>query len=484
MSKQILSMAEQTFAKHAMVLVVLSTLVACKTVGPDYSRPEAALPSNYTEAVGHQSQSLQAIDQRWWETYQDAQLNHLVELALKKNTDIKLTVAKIEEVEAYARQVGAASLPSVSADVNASRQRLTQTGRFPVFGPNPVNDFNAQLSASFEIDFWGKLKRSRESARAQLLASHYAQDTAKLSLIGLVTQQYFTLSSLDAKIVVVKDTLISFDKSLALTKRRLEGGVASGLDVHQAEVTIASLKAQLSDLEREKGIALHQLATLTGMLDLKAEAKSINALPVPPVPPAGLPSTLMESRPDIKQAEANLIAANANIGNAKAALYPSVSLTASYGRESLELSDIVKSASRIWTGGLAVSLPIFNAGQLNAKVDQVTAQQKQALIGYEASLQTAFQEVNDALVNLRQHSETELMLNDGLIAAKKAVAISENRYESGYSAYLEVLDAQRTYYDVALTLISSRQARLQSSVALYKALGGGWQDTYINVSQQ
>ncbi|MES1988810.1 MAG: efflux transporter outer membrane subunit, partial [Pseudomonadota bacterium] len=326
-----------------------------------------------------------------------------------------------------------------------------------------------------EIDFWGKLRRAKESVRAQILSSRYAKDTVALSLSGLVATNYLTLRSLDSQITLTQESIKSREASLDLTKRRLEGGVASALDVYQAEVASANLSAQLAELTRQRALSLHQLAILTGDLSLNIASADIQALPVPPTPPAGLPSSLLEARPDVAQAEQQMISANANIGVAKAALYPTISLTAGLGGESLELGDILKSAARIWTGGLSLYLPIFDSGKLNSKVDQASAKQKQALASYEGAIQTAFKEVNDALVDLRQNTERENALNRSQIAAKKALDVSENRYKSGYSAYLDVLDAQRVYNDSALSYVQSRQARLAATVSLFKALGGGWQ---------
>jgi len=199
------------------------------------------------------------------------------------------------------------------------------------------------------------------------------------------------------------------------------------------------------------------------------------ALPIPPVPPLGLPSSLLESRPDVRQAEQQMIAANANIAVAKAALYPSISLTANWGGESLELKDILSSAARIWTGGLSLNLPIFNGGRLNARVDQEAAKQKKTLATYERTIQTAFTEVNDALVSLRQQTEREQSLLTSQTSAQKMLTLSENRYQSGYSAYIEVLDAQRTYNEASLAFVQARQARLVATVDLFKVLGGGWE---------
>ncbi|MEQ1767000.1 MAG: efflux transporter outer membrane subunit, partial [Methylotenera sp.] len=394
--------------------------------------------------------------------------------ALQNNADIKLAIARIDEAEAFANEVGAATLPQVDLNAGASRTRSTELGGNPV-NVNPRNNYKAQLGTAFEVDFWGKIARAKESARAQVLSSRYAKDTVALSLSGLVTGNYLVLRSLDSQIAFVQNNIKSRDESLALTKRRLEGGVASGLDVRQAEVATANLSAQLAELNRLRALSLHQLAVLTGDLSLHIAGADIQALPVPPTPPAGLPSALLEARPDVRQAEEQMIAANAKIGVAKAALYPTISLTASLGGESLELGDILKSAARIWTGGVSLYLPIFDSGKLNARVDQASAKQKQALASYESAVQSAFREVNDALVNLRQNTEREAALYRSQEAAKKALAISENRYQSGYSAYLDVLDAQRVYNDAALSFVQSRQARLLATVDLFKALGGGWQ---------
>ncbi len=227
------------------------------------------------------------------------------------------------------------------------------------------------------------------------------------------------------------------------------------MDLHQAEAASANLKAQLAELNKLRAYSLHQLALLSGQLDLKITAAALDRLPMPPTPPAGLPSSLLEARPDVRQAEQQLIAANANIGVAKAALYPSISLTAVLCGESLALSDVLKASSRIWAGGLNLHLPIFDSGKRGAQVAQVSAQQKQALASYERAIQQAFTEVNDALVAVRQSAEREAALNDSQMAAKKSLDIALRRYQAGYSAYLEVLDAQRVYHLAELTFVQA-----------------------------
>lgn len=463
--------------KPIYVLLAAMFLSGCQ-IWPDYQRPKVEVPAQYVQS-DQQAGSQSMVANNWWTLYQDPVLTGLIESALQNNKDIKLAVARIEEADAIMQEVGAFLLPQINLEGAARKTRVTEAGAFPVFAANPRDNFNFAFGTNFELDFWGKLRRSKESAKAQAMSTRYAKDTVALSLTGLVASNYLTLRSLESQITLAEDNLKSRNDSLALTKRRLEGGVASALDVHQAQVASSNLSAQIADLNRLRSLSLHQLALLTGDLNLavtglKASVSNINALPIPPVPPTGLPSALLESRPDVRQAEEQMVAANANIAVAKAALYPSISLTASLGGESLELGDVLKSAARIWTGGVGLNLPIFDAGRLDAKVDQASAKQKQALANYEGAIQTAFREVNDALVNLRQYTEREQALFVSQNEAKKALTISENRYQSGYSSYIEVLDAQRAYNESGLSFVQSRQARLTASVDLFKALGGGW----------
>lgn len=458
---------------HLAVAVAL--LPGCMLVGPDYKRPATEVPAQFTQPDIEQAQAAVPVSRTWWELYQDPVLNDLVSKALQNNTDIKVAVARVEEADAFLREVGAALFPQINLDSSATRSRVTELGAFPAFNGPYRENYNIRLGTSFELDFWGKLRRAKESAKAQAMATVYARDTVELSLSGLVASNYLLLRSLEAQLAISKNSLATREESLALTKRRLEGGVVSALDVHQAEVAYSNLVAQIADLTRQRAIVEHQLAVLTGVLDLKIAEGDIKSVPTPPVPPAGLPSSLLEARPDVRQAEQNMISANAKIGVAKAALFPTISLTANYGGESADLSNVLKSAARIWTGGLALNLPIFDSGRLSARVDQASAQQKQALASYEGAIQTAFKEVNDALVTVRKSAEREAALQSSEQAAMKAMDIAQNRYKAGYSAYIDVLDSQRVYNDTALAFIQSRQSRLVATVDLFKALGGGWQ---------
>lgn len=463
--------------KPLIVLVATMGLNAC-AIWPEYMRPNVSVPEMFASQKEVAGVPL-SVPNRWWESYGDTTLNQLIALALKNNTDVKLAAARVEEADAALRVAGAALFPQVDLGGAATRRRLTEAGLFPVFFANPLNAYNTQLSTNYELDFWGKLRGAKAAARAQVLASRYAQDTVALSLTSQVASHYLALRGADSQILVTKDNLKSREESLALTQRRLEGGVVSALDVHQAEVAAANLVAQLEELQRLREMTQHQLALLTGDLNLKVAQADIQSLPVPPALPAGLPSSLLEARPDIRQAEAMMIAADANIGVAKAALYPSIALTGAFGGESLELSDLFTSPARVWSAGLAFNLPIFDSGRIKSRIDQATARQKQALANYEASIQNAFTEVNNALVNLRQYTAREAALARSEAAAKQALEVSENRYKSGYSAYLDVLDAQRVYNDAAMNVIQSRQARMIATVDLFRAMGGGWQDVHL-----
>jgi multidrug efflux system outer membrane protein len=459
-----------------LVTAVALALAGCM-VGPDYQRPQTALPAAYADAPAAQGKaaSTPAVRADWWTLYGDRTLDDLVATALADNLDVAAAVARIEEFDADLREANAALFPEIDLGGNAARSRSSGA----VAAPQSIRvstDLRIALSTSFEIDFWGRLRRLLESARAQVLATHYAKDVVTLSLAGLTSQTYFLLRSLDAQITATRETLRTREEYLDVVRRRVDAGLASGLDLAQTLGARSDAAAQLKDLVRQRALAEHLLGTLTGKLDIKVPPGDLAQLPIPPMPPPDLPSTLLERRPDIRQAEENLVAANAQIGVAKAALLPRISLTGALGGESAELSSLARSSAGIWSIGFALAQPIFTWGRLSAEVDATTARQKQALVGYQKSIQTAFREVSDALVNVGQTSAMEIDLQSSVDAARDALHLSTERYESGYSAYLAVLDAQRTLNTSELALIRNRQALLSASVDLMKALGGGWTD--------
>lgn len=457
---------------------VLALLLGGCMVGPDYERPATPLPAAFppttTDAVAVAVNSA-PLRADWWMLYNDPLLNQLVTATLADNQDVAFAVARVEEAEANLKEANAALFPEINLGAVGARSRSSGT----VITPVPIrltNDLRVALSTSFEIDFWGRLRRLVESARAQALATHYARDVVALSLAGLTTQTYFALRSFDAQIVATRETLATRDDNLDIVRRRADNGLASDLDLNQAIGARADAAAQLKDLIRQRAVAEHLLGTLTGMLDLQIAPGDLASLPLPPLPPPGLPSSLIERRPDIRQAEENLVAANAQIGVAKAALLPRISLTGFFGGESQALTSLVQDQGKIWSIGFAVSLPIFTAGRLNAEVVATTAREKQAVATYQKSIQTGFREVADALTNVAQRSTTEADLQDSVDAARNALRLATRRYEAGYSPYLSVLDAQRSLNFSQLALIRNREALLSASVDLMKALGGGWKD--------
>lgn len=465
-----------TFMRISFYATIVSVLMlnGC-AVGPDYTRSVSSLPAQYSEQVATTTKDA-PVDNEWWKSFKDPVLDDLIEKALRNNTDVQLAAARIEEADATMREAGAALFPEIDLGGTGTRSRISTMTATPLPASAAIvrNNFKLGLSTAFELDFWGKLRRASEAARAQALATHYGKDTVELTLIGLVTDNYLALRALDAQLAVSESTLKSRDESRKVAQNRLQGGIASQLDVQQAEGAHATIAAQIANLQQQRALAQHQLAFLTATPELQVPKGDIRQLPVPPAPPVGLPSSMLEARPDVRQAEAQLIAANAKIGVVKAALFPSISLTGNLGGESQALSDLFKAGSRIWTAGLSLNLPIFDAGKLTARVDQATAQQKQSLASYQKAIQTAFKEVNDALVTVRQTTAGEQAYETRLQAAQKSMVLADARYKAGYSPYLEILDAQRTLNDATLSFIQNRQARLSASVQLFKALGGGW----------
>ncbi len=451
---------------------IFFSLISCSLVGPDYKRPDINLPNTYHQEI-NKDNVLTDLNM-WWKLYQDPALNELMDKALIKNTDINAAIARVEESDAYLKEIDAALLPEVNLTSQASRTKSTTTGA-TTFGRPIKKDYLIRVGTSFELDFWGKLRRAKESARAEYLASQFSKDTVELTLQSLLASNYLLLRSTDSQILALKANVKYREENLALTKKRLEGGLVSALDVHQAEAAFNNLSAQLSDVMRQREIIFNQLAVLSGDMNLVISELTIDTLITPPTPPSGLPSSLLEARPDVREAEQMMIAANANIGVAKAALFPTISLTANFGAQSAALSNLNKSGSDIWGAGLGLSLPIFDSGRVRAKIDQATAKQKQALSYYESSVQNAFKEVNNALVSLKEYTEQENDLKLTQDAAKKAMDIASNRYKAGYSSYMEYLDAQRVFNDASIAYIQKRQLRLMASVELFKSLGGGWQ---------
>ena len=455
----------------ALSFVAIGILVTGCAVGPDYQRPQFAMPVAYPETVKGVEQPI-ASD--WWTLYGDNTLNMLVVEAIKQNADIKIAAAQIEEAEALLSQANSNIFPEIDLGAGATRSRVSSAAAIPSLPPLVRDDRRVAASTAFELDFWGKLRRATEAARAQVLASTFGRDVVQLTLVATTVQGYFTLRSLDAQLTVLESNLKTRDDSLEVARNRAAAGLASDLDVNLAIGARADIASQITELERQRVIALHLLALLTLNAKLDLPRGNLQSLPIPPVPPVGLPSALLDHRPDVRAAEQGLIAANAQIGVAKAALFPTLSLTGAYGGQSAALENLLRSGSRIWSAGFGLALPIFDAGRGLSKLDQVEARQRQSLFIYQKTVAIAFREVADAITNVNRSAITETALQTRVDAARNSLELAQARYASGYSPYLDVLDAQRSANDAELALVRNRQAQLGYSIDFMKSLGGGW----------
>lgn len=465
-------------ALYRLTPLALAFALSGCAIGPDYLRPSALLPSLFGEAKPAETVAIApnpAVDPRWWTLFNDATLNDLVDQALSNNASLRQAVARVEQAEAVAREAGASFFPQIDGSAGISNTKASsKTATYVASQPAIRHARSAGLSTSFELDVWGRIRRANEAARATLLASQYSRDSIRITVAGLVASNYLALRAYDAQLALTSETLKSREDSLKLVKTRVDAGLVSPLDGYQAEGALAAAQVQIAEQRRQRALAEHQLALLTGNPELKLAAGDLRQLPMPPLPPAGLPSDLIEGRPDVRQAEAELIATNAGIGIAKAGYFPKFTLTGSVGSESKILSDLFSAGSGTWSLGLGALMPILDFGRTSARVDQAKALNQQSLIAWQNSLQTAYKEVRDALVSLREDGEAETAQNIRVDSARKALEVSRLRYEAGHSGYLEVLDAQRTHNDAVTTMITMRQARLGASIDLFKALGGGW----------
>ena len=467
--------------RHPVVAIAAAVALAGCAVGPDYHRPSTALPGDFSMAAPvDRGAASTSIASDWWRVYNDPQLTDLVNASISNSPNIRRALARVDEARAALRETNAAFFPEVDYSGTAARTRigLAGGGRSSLATGQIFygNIYNAQARVSYELDLWGKLRRASESTRASLLATAYARDVTALLLASTTAQAYFSLRSLDAQITVTENTLQAVGKSLDIAKKRLDAGYTSALDYAQADSLRAQAQVQLRELRRQRAVQEHQLGNLTSNLSLRIAPGSIDSLPVPISPPPGLPSTLLERRPDVARDEQSLVAATAEIGVAKAALFPTFSLTGAYGGQSFDLSDLVKAPFRFWNIGLGISGPIFAGGKYVARLDQAKARGDQQIAAYQTTVEGAFNEVANALTNVSESSAAESEVMTQVEAARRTLRLSKLRYDAGYSAYLDVLDATRTANAAELTLVQNRASRLNYSVDLVKALGGGWSD--------
>ncbi len=413
-------------------------------------------------------------DQKWWEVFQDQQLQDLIHTALQHNYDVRIAATRILQAQAQVGITRADQLPTISGGVEAVNQRSARTKFFPAF---ETSSNQVDLSLAWELDFWGKYRRATESARANLLATQWARQAVISTLVSDVAAAYFQLRELDLELEISRRTLASRRDSLRLTQTLASGGATSMLDVRQAEQLVFTAAETIPDLERRIEQQENFISTLLGNNPGPiARGTKLTEQPHAPEIPAGLPSSLLERRPDIRQAEAQLIAANAQIGVAKAAYFPQINLTASGGYQSSALTSLFTGPAGLWSFGGSLVQPIFTGGRIRSNVKFTEARQQEATLVYQQTIQQAFRGVSDALVEYRKDREFREQQEQLTFSAEDAARLSETRYRGGATSYLEVLTNETNYFDAELGLAQAQLNELLGLVRIYRNLGGGWQE--------
>ncbi|WP_423708604.1 efflux transporter outer membrane subunit [Undibacterium sp. WLX3042] len=465
--------------QFALSTIVASLVLAgCASVGPDYQRPQLDVPAKL--AVSGATTKTDFVE--WWSTFRDPVLLELIQEAAKNNQDLLLAAGRIEEARALA--VGAKSnrYPSVDATLSGSKVRTSENAGKLASGANPVSkDFQLGLTASYEVDFWGKLSRADEAAKARLFAQEYNRTTVQTSLFSNLAQSYFALRAADAQLALAQSTYQTRVENLRLQQKRFASGATGELDLHQAEseaaaaeVSVSQAKLAVSNLESAIAVLLGRSPAAVAQ-PVIARGKDIQALYQHLSLPADLPSDVLNRRPDILAAEQTLIAANADIGQAKAAYFPSLKLTTGIGYESRVFKDLVDPTSLLWNLGANLVQPVFRAGAIGAVVSGAEARKTQATAQYVQAVQGAFRDVHDALSSAESNEQIYRANQKRVKALKDSQRLAELRYKNGYSSYLEVLNAQRDLAAVETALIDTQRAHLSAVVSLYKAVGGGWE---------
>ena len=463
------------------IAVAAVTLAGC-TVGPNYKRPQIALPESFRAPEPlPESQGASLADLKWFEVFRDPQLDGLIKLALVQNYDLRDAVARVDEARANLGITRSNQYPQVGASGDLQFTRLSRDGQFPLpasFVPNQNRNWGeASLNLlSFQVDLWGQLRRATEAARANLLNADWNRKTVITTVVSQVATDYFQLLELDSELRLSQNTLMTRQESLKLTLDREEHGIATELDVRQAEQLVESAAESIPQLKQQTEQTEDQISLLLGNNPRSIErARAFNADYVTPEVPAGLPSAVLERRPDIRAAEQTMVAANANIGVAKAAYFPQITLTGSAGGQSSALTTLFSGPNAVWSFVPQVTQPIFTAGRLKNNVRLAQAQRQDAQIAYEKSISTAFQEVSDALIAHQRTRESRVEQQKLVAALEVRKRLAYRRYEGGVDTQLNALDADRDLLSAQLTLEQIHYAEVVSTVQLYNALGGGWQ---------
>ncbi|HUO32189.1 MAG TPA: efflux transporter outer membrane subunit [Bryobacteraceae bacterium] len=461
-------------------LATVTILLSGCTVGPNYHRPQVQIPSNFRAPEPlREPQAASFADLKWFEVFKDPQLQDLIRLALVQNYDVRDAIARVEEARANLGITRSNQIPQLSATGSLEYTRISR-GTTSIPSSIPFNqDINYGAAGlnllSFEIDLWGRLRRATEAARANLLSTEANRQAVVSTLVSQVAADYLQLRELDYELEISQRTLKNRQDFLKLTQDRQGGGVATLLDLRQAEQLVQTAAENIPTLRQETEQTENQIALLLGRNpEGVVRGRSLIEQEIPDVP-AGMPSNLLERRPDIRAAEQSLIAANANIGVAKAAYFPQIGLSGSIGGQSSTLANLFSGPNRTWSFAPQITQPIFAAGRLKSNVRLAEAQREQALIAYEKSIQTAFSDVSNALIAHQRTRESRIEQEKLVAALEDRKRLAYVRYQGGVDTQLNALDADRDLFSAELTLAQIRYSELLSVVQLYKALGGGWQ---------
>ena len=450
------------------------------TVGPDYQPPTNSAPANYKAAELGSWKEGKPLDQvpkgSWWEVFQDAELDRLERQAAEANQNLRAAIARVDEARATARVARGELLPSLSLEPSWSRQRYSPN-QVPNFGAITANNFSVPLDFSYELDLWGRVRRSFESARAEAQASLADYYNVLLTLQSDVAQNYFGLRALDAEMGTVASTVELRREQVKLVRSRFEGGIGNELDIARAETELATTEADLASLAQRRTELENALAILAGTNPavFRLPVTTTNSWnPLLPEIPAGLPGELLERRPDVAQAERLLASANARIGVAKAAFFPVITLTASGGYLSGELDSVFNWSSRVWSIGPAISLPIFAGGRNRANYHRSQAAFEETVARYRQQVLVAFGDAENSLSGIRHLADQASAQQRAVAQSQRAADLAGQRYRSGIVAYIEVIDANRDALQAERANVQLTSQRLVTTVQLIKALGGGW----------
>jgi multidrug efflux system outer membrane protein len=458
-----------------LIGLAASLSVAGCMVGPDYQRPRVDAPAAFRYEIPNAEDTADTV---WWRKFRDPVLDGLIAEALAANKNVKIAAANIEQAAGVLTQTRAPLFPQASYGADAARERLSRREASPLPSgiPNPQTNYQIFAGASWEIDLWGRIRRLTESAQANLLASEEARRGVVLTLVASVAGNYLQLRGLDEQLAISQRTLNAYAQSLNLFELQYKYGQVSLITVAQARSQYETAAAQIPQVERQIGLTENAIALLLGRNPGPIpRGRTISELALPAVPDA-IPSQVLAQRPDILQAEQTLVAANAQIGAARALYFPAISLTGSFGASSEDLHNLFKGGARVWSYGGSVTGPIFTAGAISGQVEQAEALQKAALLTYELAIQNAFRDVDDALMS-REKLSDQLAAQERLVAASREYErLAMLLYNGGYVPYSTVLQAQQQLFPAELNLAQTRSFVFESLVAIYRAMGGGWVD--------